>query len=180
MGTTNVGEIQHLIGKVNNNEVLNTIFASLKKEIETYPDTEISRIVVRYQAMLDRTKERLGQYESLDEDERKSWTHQHPVMFGIKKPGVKDLKIRDKNADGQDIQPFGQERRIYDDIDLMAISTIEVPQAMIPEVKKMLEQKVATISDAILIEHISKIKISPLEYYEIERVIKDQVRELQE
>lgn len=60
---------------------------------------------------------------------------------------------------------------------ITSISEIQIPENIITDVKTKIEEKISTCNDPKIIEHLKNIKLVPLEFYEVERVVQKQVKE---
>ncbi|PLX26890.1 hypothetical protein C0583_05570 [Candidatus Parcubacteria bacterium] len=177
---TKVKEVHHLYGKTTNIEIIEKIMTNIASEFKKWPNTDINDLIATYEDKLKRTQSRLQQYNNLTPEEQKRKTHQLPVILTIKKEGIQNVR-ETKKVQGKElpIHPSEQERRIYGDIDITNISEIQVPENIITEVKAKIEEKIKQTNDPMIVEHLKNIKLLPLEFYEIERVVQKQVNELQ-
>ncbi len=168
-------EVHHLYGNVTNNEIIEKIMLAISSALKKYPDS-IESFVNDFENKLERTKSRLEEYKKLSPNEQKRKTHQLPVILTIKKEGIKNFqKTKIENGTEKPIHPSGQERRIYEDVDIKNISEIQVPEKIIPELKRKIKEKIDSTKDPETSEHLKNIKIVPLEFYEIERIVRKEV-----
>ena len=64
--------------------------------------------------------------------------------------------ITDKKGKERRIHPSGQEARVYGDIDLTAISSIQAPLSMLPEIKKGILDRIEQTDDTELKKHLEQ------------------------
>lgn len=170
-GIDNSGEIEQLIGKSPNIDVLNVIYANIISNKKKWPGSDNSHYIKKYQKLLDRTQNQLKRFEELSPEEQQRKTHQYSVILTLDKSRITaraEKTKKDENGRERPIHPSEQETRIYGDIDIEAVTAIQVPEANIDEVKKQIE----AVTDLELKNKLNKIRIIPLELYEVERVVK--------
>lgn len=176
--TPATGEVLDLIGKENINELRNRIWAKIYDELKQYPDTSKERLLGEYQSIFDKIKKRLDRFESLPEERQELESHQYPVVLVIDKEALNASNIKKTtNVNGQEvsIHPSGQEARVYQDIDLTAISEIQTPEVAIPQIREWIQKKIDSTEDAELKSHLENIRLTPLELHDVERVIKKEL-----
>lgn len=176
------GEIQHLIGPGTNNEpAYNKIFAKIKEEIKRYPNTPINKFIDEYNELFLRTKNRLDEFTKLPVEEQNQKVNQFPVVITLEKNKINsDISTTRILEDGREvpIHPSEQEVRIFGSVDLSAISEIQIPEELISKVQIIISEEIKKSNDPETKKHLESIKIIPMEFYEVERIIQNKINDL--
>lgn len=170
-------EFHHLIGKIPNNEIVEILLEGVAQELADYPDTNISTIVNEYERQLDEAENTLKEFKNLSPEEQEEKLNQNPVIIYLSKNKINKIKGTRLTENGEEvpIHPSEQERRIYEDIDLSVITDIQAPQAVLEKVREKLTIKLGSTKDEKIKEALKNIKLIPLEFAEIERILRKHI-----